>query len=171
MKAEMKLQGLDGVLDTLRQLPAEVVSKRGGPARAALRKGAVVIHKQELANLRAVLGHQKDGVARESTGLLLKNVVVTRGKEPKDTKGERYLVRVRRKVYPGRSGKSAGQKATTTLAAAQLLEYGSSQQPAEPWIRPAFESRAREAIATVETEMLKGIDRITKKLAKQNARK
>lgn len=160
----MKLSGLDGVLDTLKSLPAEVVSKRGGPVRAALRKGAVVIHKQALANLQAQLTNEP----RYSTGLLLKNVVVTRGKEPVGSKGERYLVRVRRKVYPGKSGSSHGGLAVTTLAAANLLEYGSSKQPAEPWIRPAFHAKAVQAIKTVETELLRSIDRIVRKLAAKN---
>lgn len=164
MKVEMQLHGLDGVLDTLRSLPAEVVSKRGGPVRAALRKGAVVIHKQELANLQAVTANATTAEKRLSTGFLAKNVVVTRGKAPAGGNGERYLVRVRRKGYPGRKGVS-------TLKTAQLLEYGSSQQPAEPWIRPAFESRAREAIETVERELLLGIDRIVDKLGRANAGK
>lgn len=164
MKAEMRLRGLDGVLDTLHSLPAEVVSKRGGPVRSALRKGAVVIHKQELANLTRSLAN----APHYSTGLLAKNVVVTRGKPPVDGKGERYLVRVRRKVYPGKVGRSGGGKAVTTLAAAQLLEYGSSKQPAEPWIRPAFTSRAAEAVRTVERELFAGIDRIVRRLAGRN---
>lgn len=163
MKVEMQLSGLNGVLDTLRSLPPAVVSKRGGPVRAALRKGALVIHRQELANLQAVTANTTDAGVRESTGFLAKNVVVTRGKAPAGGNGERYLVRVRRKGYPDRTGKTV-----TTLAAAQLLEYGSSKQPAEPWIRPAFLSRAPEAIATVERELLAGIDRIVKRLAAMN---
>lgn len=163
MKVEMQLSGLDGVLDTLRSLPGEVVSKRGGPVRAALRKGALVIHRAELANLQAVTSNTTDTGVRESTGFLAKNVVVTRGKAPADGKGERYLVRVRRKAYPDRTGKTV-----TTLAAAQLLEYGSSKQPAEPWIRPAFQSRASEAVATTQRELLASIERIVRKLAAQN---
>ena len=159
----MHMRGLDGVLDTLRSLPSEVVSKRGGPVRAALRKGALVIHKQELANLQAVTANTTDEGVRESTGFLAKNVVVTRGKEPSGTKGERYLVRVRRKGYPDRKG-----KAVSTLKTAQLLEYGSSKQRAEPWIRPAFLSRAQEAISTVERELLASIDRIVRKLSAKN---
>jgi HK97 gp10 family phage protein len=156
---EIKLTGLDGVLDTLKSLPPSVVSKRGGPVRAALRKGAVVILKQAQANLQAATLSQ-DGDKVQSTGLLLKNLVVTRGKAPKSGNGERYLVRVKRKGY--------GRGDVTTLKTANLLEYGSSNQPAEPWLRPAFSSRAREAILTVEAELLKGIGRIVKKLAAQN---
>ena len=158
----MQLQGLDGVLDTLKRLPPELISKRGGPVKAALRKGAVVIFKQAQTNLRTSLAN----APRYSTGLLIKNLVVTRGKEPIGTRGERYLVRVRHKIYPGKSGNSAGQNAVTTLASAQLLEYGSSQQPAEPWLVPAFRAKAAEAIRTVETELVRGIDRILRKIAK-----
>ena len=163
MKVDVKVSGLDGVLDTLKSLPAEVVSKRGGPVRAALRKGAVVIQKQEKANLQAVTVNADDPDKAASTGLLLKNVVVTRGKAPSSGKGERYLVRVKRRVYA-----RIGSKPVTTLKTAQLLEYGSSQQPAEPWIRPAFQAKAEEAIKTVESELLRSIDRIVKKLAAKN---
>lgn len=161
MKVEMKLTGLDGVLNLLQQLLPEVVSKRGGPMKAALRKGANVILKQEKANLQAVTANATSSEQRESTGFLAKNVVVTRGKAPSSGKGERYLVRVRRKSYP-----RSGGGTVTTLKTAHLLEYGSSQQPAEPWIRPAFAAKAAEAIKTVEAELVNGIDRIVKKLAK-----
>lgn len=163
MKVEVKLTGINGVLDTLKQLPPEVVSKRGGPALAALRKGARVILNQEKANLQAVTANATESGKIESTGLLLKNLTVTRGKAPTEGKGERVLVRIRRKTYT-----RAGGKPVTTLKTANLLEYGSSQQPAEPFIRPAFSAKAAEAISTVERELVKGIDRIVKKLAAQN---
>ena len=157
----IQLTGLDGVYEMLRSLPAEVVSKRGGPVKTALRKGAVVIRKAEIANLRVVTSNQTQEESL-STGLLAKNVIVSRGKPPTDGNGERYLVRVRRKTYARVSG-----KAVTTLKTAQLLEYGSSKQPAEPWIRPAFQSKAAEAIRTVETELVAAIDKIATKLMKQ----
>lgn len=154
MREEFKLEGIDGVLDMLKNLPPEIVSKRGGPVRAALRKAASVIHKQEQANLAAATAN-----GNESTGFLAKNVVVTRGKPPTEGKGERYLVRVKRKGYPDREGVS-------TLQTAQLLEYGSSQQPAEPWIRPAFASKAREAIHVAEVEVVKAVERAAKRYLK-----
>jgi HK97 gp10 family phage protein len=164
VKITMELHGLQGVLDTLHQLPPEIVSARGGPVRAALRKAAMVILRQELANLQAATANATSAGKRLSTGFLAKNVVVTRGKPPIDQKGEKYLVRVRRKAYPGR-------KDVSTLKTAQLLEYGSSKQPAEPWIRPAVESRGREALQTFQRELLASIDLIVNKLARQNAGK
>lgn len=164
MKAEFNLTGIDGVLEMLQKLPAELTAKGGGPARTALRRGASVIHKPALANLQHVTSHSTDDAKKESTGLLAKNYVITRGKAPTDGKGERVLIRVRRKSYPDRSGASSG---VTTLKTAQLLEYGSSQQNAEPWIRPAFTSHARAAISTIEKEIVAAINRISRKLAKK----
>lgn len=161
MKLEMKITGIDGVLDTLQRLPPEIVSKRGGPVKTALRKGARVILAAAQSNLRASIAHQ-NSEGSVSTGLLLKNLIASRGKAPTSGKGERYLVRVKRKTYP-RKG-----KAVTTLKTAQLLEYGSEKQPAEPWLRPAFQSKAQEAIGVIQRELVNEVDKAVRKLALQN---
>jgi hypothetical protein len=164
MKVELELSGLDGVLDTLKRLPPEIVSKRGGPVKSALRKGAVVIFQQAQMNLYRATVNVSTGDS-EGTGLLLKNLVVTRGKEPIGGKGERYLVRVRRKGYQ-RQGEPV-----TTLKTAQLLEYGSSKQPAEPWLVPAFQAKAAEAIKTIEADLIKSVDSVVRKISKGGRRK
>lgn len=146
------IKGLDETLRALQALPREVVSKRGGPVRAALRKGAKVIQQEEVSRLRASLDP-------EASGLLADNVVVTRGKEPTGGRGERYLVRIKRRVYAGRSG-----EVTTTLKTAQLKEYGSEKQAAEPFIVPAFNAKARTAIDTTVTALNRSIATIAKKL-------
>ena len=160
MKAEMQITGLDGVLAMLSALPPEVVSKRGGPVRKALRRGAVVLLNEARTNLAAAVARTADPEEKTSTGLLQKNLVVTRGKAPTDGKGERYLVRVRRKQYPDRKGEPV-----STLKAAQLKEYGRENQPAAPWLRPAFAAKAEQAIRVVETEMLTSISRAVAALA------
>jgi len=166
MKIIMDVKGLEGVLDTLKSLPPEVVSRRGGPVKLALKKGAQVIRAQALANLRRAIEENGD----VSTGLLEKNVVVTRGKEPVGTKGERYLVRVRRKAYDGEKlGKrqKAGKRVTTHKTAS-LLEYGSSHQPATPWLRPAVKQKGQEAINVFTEDLNKRIDATVKRLERQN---
>lgn len=157
----LELRGLDGVLRTLQELPAEVVSKNGGPVKLALKRGAQVILREAALNL-ARATDQLGSDSYENTGLLLKALVATRGKAPSGGNGERYLVRVRKLVYQ-RPGPQ-----THTRATAQWLEYGTSQQPAEPWLRPAFASKAALAIETVEKELIKGVDRVVRKLARQN---
>lgn len=157
----LKLTGLDGVYQMLQQLPAEVVSKRGGPVLRVLRKAARHIQALEVQALQATLNDLNDDGEKESTGLLIKNVVVSRGKAPTDGNGERMLVRIRRVTYPDRKGKP-----TTTLKTAQIKEYGSEKQEAEPFIRPAFNQGARGAIDLIERELPREIERIAKKLAK-----
>jgi HK97 gp10 family phage protein len=161
---ELKVTGLDGVLDMLKKLPPEVVSKRGGPVKSALRKGALVIQAEEKKNLLAVIARTDDQIERQATGLLLDNIIVSRGKQPIGTKGERYLVRVKRKVYP-RNNNEGGD--TTTLKTARLLEYGSSKQPPRPWIRPAAAAKAQEAVDVTSQELIKRINAIVKKLARK----
>lgn len=169
MKITMDLKGLNGTLETLRSLPPEIVSKRGGPVKLALAKAARVIQSQAKTNLKAAIELNGD----VSTGLLEKNVVVTRGKEPTGTKGERYLVRVRRKAYDGdKLGKrqKAGKRVTTHKTAS-LLEYGSSHQPATPWLRPAVEKKGAEAINVFTADLNRRINAEVKKLAQQNRSK
>jgi len=158
----IQLRGVDGVLKTLQSLPAEVVSKSGGPVKSALRKGARVLLQEEALNL-ARATDSLASIEGESSGLLQSSLIISRGKAPTSGKGERMLVRVKRKTYPGRKGKTV-----TTLQSANLLEYGSEKQPAEPWIRPAFAAKAESAIRTVEAELIRGVDRIVERLARQN---
>lgn len=160
MKVEMHLTGIDGVLATLRSLPADVVSKKGGPVKLSLAKGARYLRDAEKANLRQAIaiGGQDD-----STGLLEQNIIASRGKEPSGGNGERYLVRVKRKTYPGRQGKPV-----TTLQTANLLEYGSVHQPATPFIRPTVLAEGEKTIGIVTQDLVRRLDRIVKKLAAQN---
>lgn len=162
LQLEMKIEGADRIMGMLRSLPAEVVSKRGGPVKNALRRGARVIQRQVVANLQASLNATSDEGERYSTGLLLKNVVVTRGKEPVGVRGERFLVRIRRKSYPDRGGKPV-----TTQRTAGFKEYGTEKQPAEPFIRPAAQQRAAEAITVATSTLLADLDKIATRLMRQ----
>jgi len=158
MKVEMKLHGLDGVLQTLQSLPAEIVSKRGGPVKTALARGARYLRDRAKDNLQAAISQEHD----ESTGLLLQNVVASRGKKPIGSKGEKYLVRVRRKTYARQ-----GKETVTTRKTAALMEYGSSQQPARPWLRPAVHQHGQQVIEQVSADVLRGIDRTVAKLRRE----
>jgi hypothetical protein len=156
---EVKIEGVAGIIETLNSLPHEVVSKRGGPVKLALAKGARLLRDEAKKNLRAQIALNGD----ESTGLLEKNVIASRGKAPVGGRGERYLVRVKRKTYPGRTGKPV-----TTHKTAHLLEYGSVHQPATPWLRPTVLAKGEEVISVVTADLLRRIDLAVKKLAAQN---
>ncbi|MFW8566153.1 HK97-gp10 family putative phage morphogenesis protein [Orrella sp. 11846] len=165
MKITLKLSGADGLLRTLQSLPAEVVSNRGGPVKLALAKGARLIRDQAKQNLERIIAESD-----ETTGLLQKNVVASRGKAMHGSKGERYLVRVRRKAYDhqqiGRRER-AGKRVTTHKTAA-LLEYGSSHQSATPWLRPAVQQKGQEAIEAIVSDLDRRLQKIVRDLARKN---
>jgi HK97 gp10 family phage protein len=159
MKVDVKLTGVDGVLKTLQSLPAEVVSKRGGPVKAALAKGARVIRDQARINMQKSI--EINGA--DTTGTTLKSVIASRGKAPNSGRGERYLVRVKKKTFTNAKGRK-----TSTLMTANLLEYGSAHQPATPWLRPAFQAKAEEAINVTTKDLADQVQKIVAKLAAQN---
>ncbi|WP_286068805.1 hypothetical protein [Stenotrophomonas sp. 57] len=158
MKVELNITGIPGIIRTLSSLPAEVVSKKGGPVKQALAKGARFLRDKERQNLQAVLEP-----GDESTGLLAQNIIATRGKAPSDGNGERYLVRIKRRMYPGRKGEQV-----STLKSAQLKEYGSVHQPARSFIRRTLNERGEETINLVVGDLTVRIDRLVAKLAQQN---
>lgn len=159
MKMEIKIEGVDGLLQTLQSLPPEVVSKRGGPVKLALAKGARMLRDQAKDNFRrsAAVG------GSDSTDTTVNSIIASRGKAPTGTKGERQLVRVKRKVFVNAHGAK-----TTTRKAAQLMEYGSARQPAIPWLRPAVQRRGSQIIDTISEDLLKRVEQITKRLAAKN---
>lgn len=149
------LHGLDDVLRKLKSLPPEIVSKRGGPVKSALRKGGKVIQQAAIANLEAN-ANPEDGY--QNSGLLAKSVALGRDPRPqKSGANERYRIFVRRKTYPD---------GTKTIATARYLEFGTERQQPKPWLTPAFMATKDKALATVVDELNKGINRIIRKLSR-----
>lgn len=155
MQVDLKVDTAQ-VLGVLRQLPPEVVSKRGGPVKLALAKGARLLRNRAKQNLRAAIAQGGE----RSTGELERRVIASRGKAPFGGKGERYLVRVKRRDYLNADGVK-----TNPLMTANLLEYGSSHQPATPWLRPALAQAGQQVIDTVTTDLARRVDLLVRKLA------
>ena len=167
MKLDVKLEGLDGVLETLKRLPPELVSKRGGPVLASLRKGARILVKQSRDNFRAAVAMPGKTGVTDSTGFTEKQIVSKRRRMPGGQKGERIVVTVNAKPHPTSKGKYRGR----TIRAndiAFIMEAGSSKQPATPWLRPAFATKREEALRAIESDLTKRVDKIVKKLSAQN---
>jgi HK97 gp10 family phage protein len=164
VKIVTKVEGLEGVLDALKKLPPEVVSKNGGPVRRALRTGARVIVKE--AKQRVPVG---SGYLRDSLG-------VFRAKF--DGKGERVTVRPggfgMRQYVKNRANIRAGRATQSSAKSYEIedlpgvygrfLEYGTSKMAARPWMRPAFAASAQAAIKAARVKLLRDIARITRKL-------
>lgn len=154
--AEVKIEGLSELLETLKRLPPEIVSKRGGPVRAALRKAGVVIQREAQANVRRIVEEpNKDGKPSDSTGTLEKAIIVSRRKPTPGFKGEIFSVRVKRGAKNARG--------VTANKYGGILEFGHEGVPAKSWLRAAFETKKQTALDTFVTELRKRIDAAAKK--------
>jgi HK97 gp10 family phage protein len=175
-RVDFNIKGLDGVLEMLKELPKEVVSKRGGVVRKSLRKGAVIIQKEAKLNVQKIINEpNKDGRPTQSTGALIKAISIARGKFLGGTKGERYLVWIPKdkKKYANTRDNVRKQRVGKTYMAesaqfyGRFLEYGTSKMRKHPWLRPAFDSKKQEATNTVNNSLVSEIEKITQKLLKK----
>lgn len=157
------LRGLDGLLAALKALPPAVASKNGGPARVALARGAKVIRDDSRVR------------APKDTGALVANIVMQRDRQPQESGvNERYVVGVRggarryantkRNVRKGRAGKEYTTAGNTYYW--RFKEFGTEKMPAEPFLRPAFESQKENALAVITDTLAKGIQAAAKKVAR-----
>lgn len=172
MAAEfVRVEGLEGVVKTLKELPPEIVSARGGPVRRALRKASLIMKKEMQANVQKIIDDPNvsaDGrvIAVKSTGFAVKNIITSRRKNPPGIRGEWYRVGPRlRKKY---AAVSAGAKEVTVVQNLRLLETGTERRRPMPWARPAFDAKKNQALQIFPVELKKDIARIEKRLAKKN---
>lgn len=157
------LRGLDGLLSALQALPPAVASKNGGPARVALARGAKVIRDDARAR------------APKDTGAMVANIVMQRDRQPQQSgANERYVVGVRggarryantkRNARKGRAGKEYQTAGNTYYW--RFIEFGTERQPAQPFLRPAFETQKENALAVITDTLAKGIESAAKKVAR-----
>lgn len=162
--AELRyVKGLDGLLDTLKALPPEIVSKGGGPVRTSLRKAGVVLQKAYQENIRAIVDEpNKDGSTPANSGTLEKAVIVSRRKPRPGFKGEVFAVRVKRgaKAPNGQSANKYGG----------VMEFGYEGVPAKAPMRKAFETNKGQALETFVSEMHKRVEAAARKAKKQGLR-
>ncbi|MEO6659445.1 MAG: HK97-gp10 family putative phage morphogenesis protein [Burkholderiaceae bacterium] len=164
-KESFHVEGLEGVLDALKKLPAEVGAKCGGPAKAALRKGANVIRDLAINN------------APRASGFMASQIATSRDSKPQLVGAtEHFWVGVRRgksKRYANTKRNRGRQRAGKTYQVDgnayywKFLEFGTEKMKAQPFLRPAFESRKEDALNVIVAELRAGIDRAAKKLRKR----
>jgi HK97 gp10 family phage protein len=77
-------------------------------------------------------------------------------------KGETFIVTVpKRARYPISKRTPTGVGVATV---GKMLEYGTSKRQPMPWMRPAFHAKKGEATKVMAEELLKGIDKLERKL-------
>ncbi|GGD57828.1 HK97-gp10 family putative phage morphogenesis protein [Pseudoxanthomonas indica] len=164
MDSSRPVQGLDGLLDAMRQLPAEIVSKNGGPARVALARGARRVRDEVRAN------------APERSGFLKKQIVTLRSPRPQAYGGsELYSVGVRggarakyantkRNRRKGRVGKTYEKPSNAFYW--RFQEFGVPSRNIQPlaFFRRAIRKLADPVIDQFAADLRKALDRIARKL-------
>lgn len=167
-RVSVRIEGLEGVLKTLRELPPELVSKNGGPVRTAARKALVPMRDDAKANVRAIVVEPNaDGLPSDSTGLLEKSIGIKRGRLASG-KGERLVLSPGRRKYPRTEKRGGKSKNITTGKVGGLLEFGAEKMTAKPWMRPAYQKNAPKALQIFSDELNKGIAKIQRKLERRN---
>lgn len=139
--SNLRVDGLDKLLRTLKNLPDEF---KGDPVRRSLRAGAEVM-RADAARLAPV-----------DTGNLSDSIIM----KPIPPK---YLPRGAAdgvEIMGSRKGKAGDQGNAYYYI---FVEFGTVNQSAQPFLRPAFESTKQQAVDAYAQEFRKTLDRSVKK--------
>lgn len=146
--ANVSVQGLSELRNTLLNLGSEIASKNGGPVRSALAKGARRVRDVARGNA----GSSSD------SGRLQKAVFARRDRNPAaEGLTESYIVGVKR-------GKSREDQSGAFYWS--FVEFGTVKQPAQPFLRPAFEQTKQSFAVEFTTDLRKAIASAVKRSAK-----
>lgn len=143
IRTSVKIEGLEALRRQLRQLPEELQKKALGDAVA---KGANLIRDE--ARVRAPF----------LTGMLKRSIrstrSVRRGSEAAAFVGVRRLTK--------KTLRKLGFKGDAFYW--KFLEFGTSKQPAQPFLRPAFDSKKEKAVEVIKQVLADGIAKAVVKL-------
>lgn len=148
---EAKVEGLSDLAAAFKALPDAIRDKNNGPLRPALRAAAQVV-----ADEAKRLAPEDSGVTRDAINVLS-------DRNPTDVT-ERAVVKVSK------------AKRVATLDGEQVpywwmfFEIGTEKMGARPFMRPALDSKATEAIAKFVQRFAAGIQRAVRKVAKGKLR-
>ena len=156
---QIKVEGLAELAKALKALPAEIAGKNGGPLRRAIGRAAVVIRDDARRRAPVDTGNLRDNI-----------IAVRKRKSPQGTEGYFVEVRRKRRKYANtRANRRKGRVGKTyeNLGEAyygMFVELGTAKMPAQPFLRPAFESKKTEAVETFRVELAKGIEQAARKV-------
>src|SRR5690625_2227801 len=147
--AEIKhLQGLDGLLDTLRQMPPELIKGARSPVAYGLRRGANVIRDHARSTAPRRTGFMASQIApRRATPRQRRKAKAVTGADEYFTVGiaprqGRYS-NTRRNRGMGRVGKTYEFDGWAYYW--KFLEFGTRRMAAQPFLTPAGEAKGPEA--------------------------
>lgn len=166
----LRIEGRDDVARRLRALPTAV---RRRVLRGAAFSGARVIQQEAIRNARRGGPSWPDVI----TGVLVKNIVVARDRKVKgDSAGYWIEVRRKRRKYVAGTGRRRRRRAGREYLSNQneayygnMVELGvmrnGNRVPAQPFQRPAFDSKKFEANRIIWQRLEQGIQREAQRIA------
>lgn len=136
-----QIRGLKDLDDALKALPREIAGKNGGPLRTALRSAAVVIRNRAME------------LAPKETGRLSRAIVIRRDKTPAPV-NERFVIKPR---------KGASRRDLRGAYYWHFVEFGTEKNPAQPFLRPAYDQTNQSALDTFKRRLAVGIKSAAKR--------
>ncbi len=155
------VEGLEALRRNLRQLPLDV---QANVLSKAVEAGAVVIRDD--AKPRVPLLRIAD--ARRIRGLLQRMVLATRGVRRDSEAAAFVTVKRLSKGAVAKFKKASGKGAASNPNDPwywRFIEFGTSKAAAQPYLRPAFESKKEAAVEAIKKELAAGVIREADKLA------
>ena len=146
-------ENISALLTSLEAVPARRV------ARNALNAGARIIRKQAKANLSAN-GAIDTGLLQSTLSISKKGSNAAKTVVTLRASGKLYMVQ-RKDKKTGHIRKPARARPAKY---AHFIEYGTEHSKAEPFLRPAVDSKNQEAIAAIIDSAAKGIVREANKI-------
>jgi HK97 gp10 family phage protein len=179
----VKVEGLQQLEAALKVAREQLGVKTGGVIIRGLRAGAKLIRAD--AKLRAPLGttlrpvgkprKRKDGSTGQQRfrrgGLLKANIVehaIATGSRIAGGKPT-VIVRVRNHGYTRRNGKIFINRPGSSPGYWWFVEFGTSRNPARPFLRPAFEAQKERAVTQMRDHVATELSRIFGKAFKKAA--
>jgi HK97 gp10 family phage protein len=149
------VDGLDGVLAALQNLPTAIAKKT---LNGSMRAGAAVIQKEAITRALSL----KNQDPYRTPGLVKKMIAVRKRKRYPSNVTTAYAVGVlggaglvekstKRTRKSGSANTNVDLK--TRPAYWRFLEFGTKNMAAHPFLRPAFEAKAQDAISAIAKQL------------------
>ncbi|MBF0438308.1 MAG: HK97 gp10 family phage protein [Magnetococcales bacterium] len=143
MMAELvTVEGLSELSNALRQMSVRL---QANGVAAAIYAAAAIIRNQAKAN------------APVQTGTLKRAIYASKDRSKTTTTTKAMIVGVR-KGKKLRTVNSRGRNTSRDAYYADWVEFGTKKTPAQPFLRPAFESTKEEALGALKTRLSKAVD-------------
>lgn len=145
------IKGLSELSAALKELPNRIARNA---LRRSVARGAVVIRDE--AKTRAPVSTTPPAPGDPLPGTLKRSIVIKHDKDRSILTSQTYVVAVRH----GKKYRNQGKRGNLSQDAWywRFLEFGTRKMAARPFLRPALESRRREAVDAIKQRLSERIE-------------